>query len=171
MTHPDDYVFQINPQHHSLSIHRSFDAPASWLWKAWTQPSILEQWFGPMPFKVQTLESNFSAGGEWIYQLDAPEYGPQWGRTAYHLIEPERRFTASDCFLGEDLQPLEGMPVSQWEIQFEDLGSKSAFDLETKYQSAEDLAIMIQGGYRDGFESVMGNLDRLIQTNPALFQR
>jgi uncharacterized protein YndB with AHSA1/START domain len=48
-------------------ITRSFDAPVDVVWKFWTQPTLLTQWFGPHGISVpaDSVEVEAREGGSW----------------------------------------------------------------------------------------------------------
>lgn len=48
-------------------ITRSFDAPVAVVWKFWTDPELLAQWFGPHGVSVDpaTVSVDARDGGEW----------------------------------------------------------------------------------------------------------
>ena len=37
-----------------MTITRSFDAPVSDVWRAWTESKLLDQWWAPKPWKAET---------------------------------------------------------------------------------------------------------------------
>jgi uncharacterized protein YndB with AHSA1/START domain len=41
---------------HELNITRVFEAPRELVWKAWTDPEHMKQWFGPRQFEALNLE-------------------------------------------------------------------------------------------------------------------
>jgi uncharacterized protein YndB with AHSA1/START domain len=48
----------------SVSITRVFDAPRELVWRAWTEPTMLAQWFGPRGFTSSVPEWDLRAGGK-----------------------------------------------------------------------------------------------------------
>jgi uncharacterized protein YndB with AHSA1/START domain len=43
---------------------RVFDAPRERVWKAWTEPERLKQWWGPKGFKVFSCKVDLRPGGK-----------------------------------------------------------------------------------------------------------
>lgn len=46
-----------------LTIKRTFDAPRELVWKAWTDPELIKQWFGPAGFMNPVAEVDARKGG------------------------------------------------------------------------------------------------------------
>lgn len=52
---------------------RLFDAPREKLFKAWTDPAHLEQWWGPKGFTNTFLEFDLRPGGAWRFVMHGPD--------------------------------------------------------------------------------------------------
>lgn len=156
------FEFSIDQENNTIYIKRGFDATLQLVWQAWTKPELLDKWFGPKPFKAETLSMDFSEGGFWLYTLKSDEYGQQWGKTDYHKIVNLKYFTASDSFLDENLTLIPDYPVSSWKIDFNEDTDITSIYITTTYKSFVDLEKMVEWGYMDGFTAVMQNLDELL---------
>ena len=158
------FAFSVDKENNAIHIERAFNAPLELVWRTWTTAELLDQWFGPKPFKAETISMDFSEGGCWLYTLVSAEYGKQWGRTDYHKIVDLDYFTASDSFCDENLELLPDYPVSSWKIVFAERAGVTTIHVTTRYKTLEDLQKMVEWGYIDGFTSVMKNLDELLTT-------
>jgi uncharacterized protein YndB with AHSA1/START domain len=54
-----------NPTEASIVITRIFDAPRELVWKAWTDPKHMAQWWGPQGFTNPVCELDVRVGGAW----------------------------------------------------------------------------------------------------------
>ena len=54
-----------------VTITRVFDAPRALVFKAWTDPQHLAQWWGPEGFYVKVRKLDLRPGGELIYTFTA----------------------------------------------------------------------------------------------------
>lgn len=80
---------------HALHIERVFDAPRELVWKAFTDPGEVAQWFGPVGYHVprESVEIDLRVGG--VYKLemvpDSDEYPPagESSGTIVELVENE----------------------------------------------------------------------------------
>jgi uncharacterized protein YndB with AHSA1/START domain len=74
-----------------FEISRTYDAPRSKVWQAWTEPSRLKQWWGPRGFKVHTAKVDLRPGGVFLYGMKAPDGSDMWGKFVYREIKaPEK---------------------------------------------------------------------------------
>jgi uncharacterized protein YndB with AHSA1/START domain len=72
-------------------ISRVFDAPRELVWKAFTEPERMKQWWGPKGFTVLASKMDLRPGGSYHYGMKAPDGTPMWGKFVYReIVAPER---------------------------------------------------------------------------------
>lgn len=76
-------------------IARVFDAPREMVWKAWTEPERLAQWWGPKGFTMLVSKLDLRPGGVFHYCMSAPAghpmSGKMWGKFVYReIVKPEK---------------------------------------------------------------------------------
>jgi uncharacterized protein YndB with AHSA1/START domain len=80
----------------AFAISRTFDAPRDLVWKAFTDPERMKQWWGPKGFTVIHSKMDLRPGGTYYYCLRAPDGSPMWGRFVYReIVAPERLVVVS----------------------------------------------------------------------------
>lgn len=73
-----------------LLISRDYDAPLALVWKAWTEPQHLAQWFGPTGFSITTYEFNLKPKGLWRFTMHGPDGRDYQNRVEYIEIVPHK---------------------------------------------------------------------------------
>jgi uncharacterized protein YndB with AHSA1/START domain len=74
-----------------LVISRTFEAPRDLVWKAWTEPERLAQWWGPKGCTIRVAKLDVRPGGTFHYAMQFKPGQDIWGRFVYREIEsPER---------------------------------------------------------------------------------
>ena len=74
-----------------IATTRVFDAPRELVWKMWTDPVHLAQWWGPVGFTTTVQEMNVRTGGEWRLVMRGPDGRDYRNRIIYREVkEPER---------------------------------------------------------------------------------
>lgn len=56
-----------------LVLTRTFDAPRKLVFKAWTDPKHVAQWWGPHGFTTTIHEMEVRPGGAWRYAMRGPD--------------------------------------------------------------------------------------------------
>jgi uncharacterized protein YndB with AHSA1/START domain len=70
---------------------RIVNAPRELLWKVWTEPAHITQWWGPNGFTNTTEKMNVRPGGEWTHVMHGPDGRDYPNRIVYReVVEPER---------------------------------------------------------------------------------
>ena len=75
----------------SVTLTRVFDAPRTLVWKAWTDPKMMAQWFGPRGFTAPVCELDVRKGGSLRIVMRGPD-GNDYPMKGVFLkvIEPEQ---------------------------------------------------------------------------------
>ena len=70
---------------------RVLDAPRDLVWKVWTDPQHIGQWWGPRGFTTTTRRMDFRPGGVWEHVMHGPD-GTDYPNTVVYreIVEPER---------------------------------------------------------------------------------
>jgi uncharacterized protein YndB with AHSA1/START domain len=70
---------------------RTFDAPRELVWRAWTDPKHLMQWWGPHGFSAPVCELDVRPGGAILIHMHGPDgtVYPMKG-VFLEVVEPER---------------------------------------------------------------------------------
>ena len=75
-----------------LTISRTFDAPRSLVWEAWTRPEHALRWWGPKHHPAIKTEWDARPGNRWRNCLQSVETGePLWHSGEFReVVKPER---------------------------------------------------------------------------------
>ena len=56
-----------------LKLERRIAAKPATVWRCWTEPDLLMQWFCPVPWKVTKAEIDLRPGGRFITRMEGPD--------------------------------------------------------------------------------------------------
>src|SRR5579864_2222874 len=74
-----------------LVITRVFHAPPEVVFKAWTDPKQMAQWWGPHKFTNPVCEMDVRPGGAWRIVMRGPDGSLHPAKGVYReIVEPER---------------------------------------------------------------------------------
>jgi uncharacterized protein YndB with AHSA1/START domain len=82
-------------------ITRIFDAPRDLVWKAFTDPQHMKQWWGPKGFTVIQSKMDLRPGGSYLYGMKAPDGSAMWGKFVYREVVPPERMVFINSFSDE----------------------------------------------------------------------
>ncbi len=115
-------------------ISRTLDAPREVVWKCFTDPERMKQWWGPKGFKVITSKMDLRPGGSYHYGLQSPAGQSMWGKFAYREIVPPEKLVLINSFSDEKGGTTRHPGNESWPLQmlstfnFEELpGGKTKF--------------------------------------------
>lgn len=57
----------------TMVLQRVIQAPRVLVWGAWMNPETLPQWWGPEGFSCRTKKIDLRTGGEWVFDMIAPD--------------------------------------------------------------------------------------------------
>lgn len=154
----------------TVFVTRTFDADLSLVWDAFTKQEILDQWWAPKPWSSKTKFMNFEVGGRRFYAMVSPEgKAERWAIQRYTSISPKTNFKFFNAFADKDENP--ELPGSEWDFNFSEENGPDG-DRVTKVsisiynESLARLEMMIEMGFKEGFNMALKNLEDLLQTLP-----
>ncbi|MBB4631581.1 SRPBCC family protein [Sphingosinicella soli] len=75
----------------TMILQRVIRAPKSIVWGAWMNAETLPQWWGPDGFSCRTTRIDLRAGGEWVFDMIAPDGTVFPNHHLYHEVRAETR--------------------------------------------------------------------------------
>ncbi|MDQ2835650.1 MAG: SRPBCC domain-containing protein [Acidobacteriota bacterium] len=81
-----------------MVVTRVLDAPRALVWKAWTDPKYVMQWWGPKGFTSPVCKMDFRVGGKFLYCMRAPDGQEFWNGGEYHEIVLHEKIVSSMYF-------------------------------------------------------------------------
>ena len=110
-----------------LVITRTFDAPRSLVFKAWTDPRHLARWWGPAGYTLLECDMDVRPGGSYRYCMGSPEGTKHFVQGVFgEVVEPDRI-----VFMGNwtDADSNPTSPVMITTVTFEEQAGKTSLTL------------------------------------------
>ncbi len=82
-------------------MSRVFDVPRDLLWKCFTEPERMKQWWGPKGFKVLSAKMDLRPGGSYHYGMQSPDGHAMWGKFVFREVVPQERLVFINSFSDE----------------------------------------------------------------------
>jgi len=80
-----------NGQKQDVVVTRIIDAPVEEVWKAWVDPKLVMQWWGPYGFTAPLAKIDFREGGTSLVCMSSLQFGDQYSTWQYEEIVPMKR--------------------------------------------------------------------------------
>ncbi len=144
-----------------LVLTREIDAPREKLFRAWTQPELLKQWFAPLPFTTPHAELDVRPGGSSLIVMRGPDGTDYPNRGVYLEVVENERLVSTDAFTSA-WQPSE-KPFMTLILTFEDMGSgKTRYTARVRHWTVEDREMHEKMGFHEGWGTCADQLAALV---------
>ncbi|MGG7470365.1 SRPBCC family protein [Chryseobacterium arthrosphaerae] len=156
-------IFNKDFDSNSAYVMKIYDADVSTVWKYFTQSELLDQWWGPKPWRCETLKQDFNEGGIWLYTMIGPN-GEKAGysRSRYGGILEHRSFDWMSAFCDENGNVDEGAPQSNWLFGFTGVEEGTKVTVNIHYPSQEVMKKMMDMGFEGGFSMGLNQLEEIL---------
>jgi uncharacterized protein YndB with AHSA1/START domain len=152
----------------SIVVSRELGAPLSEVWRAYTEPTLLDQWWGPAPWRAETKSMDFRPGGLWLYAMVGPDGQRHWARMDYVSISHHRHFVLTDSFCDANGHVNSELPVSKGQMTFTALDSGTRVEFQMTYQTDEALRTIVEMGFEAGITTCLDQLETLLHSKGRL---
>jgi uncharacterized protein YndB with AHSA1/START domain len=145
-----------------LVLIRLIDAPREKLWRCWTEPKLMVQWFTPPPWKTVHVETDVRAGGSSYVVMKGPEGQEMPNRGVYLEVMKNERLVFTDAY-SKAWEP-SGKPFMTGILTFEDEGGKTRYTARVRHWSVEDRETHEKMGFHQGWGIATDQLAALAKT-------
>lgn len=150
------------PGEREIHVERIFEAPPERVFKAYTDPELIPQWWGPRGTETIVEELNATAGGTWRFLCRDSQGSEIVFRGVFREVKPHERLVQTFEW--------DGMPghVSVDTAVFEDLGDgRTKVVSDSIFHTAEERDGMIESGMEKGMNETYERLDELLASQEA----
>lgn len=144
---------------HELSLARLIDAPREKLFRCWTDPVLIPQWFCPPPWGVSEAHTDVRAGGSSLIVMRGPEGQEFPNRGVYLEVVPNERIVFTDAYT-EAWVPSE-KPFMTGILTFEEEHGRTRYTARVLHWTAEDKAQHEAMGFEQGWGIATDQLEAL----------
>jgi uncharacterized protein YndB with AHSA1/START domain len=144
------------PGRQEILITSVFDAPRELVFRAYTEPALIERWWGPRRYTTVVDRLEARTGGAWRFLNRDAEGGEFAFHGVYHDVSPDRIVGTFE---------FEGVPghVSLETAVFEERGGTTTVTGRSVFQTVEDRDAMLQAGMEEGAVETMDRLAALLK--------
>lgn len=152
----------LNPET-DLELIRHFKAPPAKVWRCWTEPALLEQWFAPKPVVTRDVKIDLRPGGIFSTTMDIPDMDSQTGDGCILEVVTERKLVWTDL-LGPGYRPTAEQFGFTAIILLEPEGAGTLYRAIAMHRTPDQRKSHEDMGFHDGWGAAAAQLDALALT-------
>ncbi len=151
------------PGDRELVLERVFDAPREKVYRAWTEPKLLKQWFAPLPWSTPGAALDVRPGGSSLIVMRDPEGKDYPSQGVYLEVVENEKLVFTDAFTSA-WAPSE-KPFMTAIVTFEDLGDgRTRYMARARHWTVEDRETHEKMGFHEGWGQCADQLAELLKT-------
>lgn len=138
-----------SPPDRELVLTRLIDVPREKLFRCWTEPELLKQWFAPLPYTIRHAELDVRSGGANYIVMCSPEGQDMPMRGVYLEVVPNARIVFTDAYT-RPWEPAE-KPFFTGIVTFEEEGGGTRYTARARHWTREDCEAHEKMGFHEGW--------------------
>lgn len=143
-----------------LVLTRIIDAPPAKLYRAWTEPELIKQWFAPLPWTTPFAETDVRPGGSSLVVMRGPDGNEFPNRGVYLEVIKNERLVFTDAYT--KAWELAEKPFMTVILTFENVGGKTRYTACARHWSVADREMHEQMGFHEGWGKCADQLAALV---------
>ena len=143
-----------------LVLTRIIDAPRERVFRAWTDPKLLVQWWAPRPLTTPVCEIDPRPGGGFRTLMREPDGKEYPANGVYLEIVENERIVFTDAF-EPGWKPAQKAFMTAI-VTFEDLGGRTRYTARALHWTAADRETHEQMGFHEGWGQCADQLAALV---------
>jgi uncharacterized protein YndB with AHSA1/START domain len=149
-----------------LVLSRLIDAPREKVYRAWTEPELVKQWFAPRPWTTPVVEFDVRPGGASLVVMRSPEGQDMPNPGVFLEVVPNERLVITDAYT-RAWEPSE-KPFMTAIITFENEGGpgsgKTRYTARARHWTVSDREEHEKMGFHEGWGQCADQLAALVAT-------
>jgi uncharacterized protein YndB with AHSA1/START domain len=143
-----------------LVLTRLINAPRAKVYRAWTDPALLKQWFAPKPYTTPIVEIDVRPGGSAYFVMRGPDGKDLPNRGVYLEVVPNEKLVSTDAYV-KAWEPSE-KPFMTLILTFEDEGGKTRYTARVRHWTVADREAHEKMGFHEGWGICADQLEALV---------
>lgn len=143
-----------------LVLTRLIDATPDKVYRAWTDPTLLKQWFAPLPYTTPVAELDVRPGGASLIVMRAPDGTELPNRGVYLEVVANRKLVVTDAYT-EAWQPSQ-KPFMTVIITFDAEGGRTRYTARVRHWTVADRDAHEKMGFHQGWGQCADQLAALV---------
>ena len=144
-----------------LVLKRIFNAPPENVYRAWTEPALLKQWFAPLPWTTVKVQTDVREGGASLVVMRSPDGREYPNQSVYLEVVKNKCLVFTDAFT--TAWELSEKPSMLVELKFETQGENTNYSARVRHWSIADREAHEKMGFHQGWVTCAEQLAALVE--------
>lgn len=149
-----------------LEIVRVLAAPRAKVWRAWSRPDLVKEWWCPRPWQTEVKAFDFRSGGAFHTYMTGPDGGASDNPGVFLDVVPMERIVWTSALVAG------WRPGSPWLAMtgvflLADEGSGTRYTARCLHRDDADCRKHEELGFFDGWNATIGQLEAFARALPA----
>jgi uncharacterized protein YndB with AHSA1/START domain len=159
----NNFVFETDLAAKTIHVVREFNAPVEKVWKAWTDPALMEKWIAPKPWTAKFKIMDFTVGGISLYVMANAEGQTHWVYAEFTAIENGSAIATTGMFCDGEGNPVSDGPKSYHDTKFTSINeNRSKVDQLITFTDEATIKWFAEGGFKEGTVITLDQLDEIL---------
>lgn len=146
----------------TISLVADYDVPIDQVWALWSDPRMLERWWGPPEFPATFDRYEFTAHGECRYHMTGSDGSVARGWWRICVIDEPHRLEFEDGFADDNGDPAPGLDSTHVRVTLEAREFGTQMHVLSTFSSVEQLEHYLAMGVVDGLTAAFAQIDPLL---------
>jgi uncharacterized protein YndB with AHSA1/START domain len=147
-----------------LTLTRRMAVAPDRVWRAWTEPELIKQWFAPKPVVTREVTIDLRPGGAFCTLMVMPDGTEYPNEGCILLVEPQRRLVFTECLAGGFRPVANPMIAMTAEIIIEADGDGTRYTARAMHGDPDTVKRHEEMGFHDGWGTAATQLEALART-------
>ncbi|WP_434316141.1 SRPBCC family protein [Leifsonia sp. P73] len=160
-----------------IVVRRILNAPVATVWRLWTDPELVTEWWGPEDYTSPSAQIDLREGGSYVFSMLAPEYqggAESFTGGTYTAVVPEERLEFTQSITDAEGVPLpddqlpEGFTQNiRTVVEFADVGGLTELTITESGWSRSLMSVFAYAGMHQSLDKLTTEVLRRLAATVA----
>lgn len=148
----------------TLTVTAEFDQSAEKVWELWSNPRLLEKWWGPPGFGTTFVDHELKAGARSNYYMEMPDGSKANASWVIVSADPPNGFEALDGDFADTGAPDPETPITKMTVVITPLGKGVQMVVTSFFPTGDTMLATAAAGFEEGMRGVVQQFEEMLNS-------